>query len=103
MADTMIHAMEHHAKDKVVVINALSVLFTTELSPLGFTSENTKGGLASWKFVKGHKEYHFRDGGNGCVLVYRNWYGASQGEKPYELRTRMDVIKWVAKVQRGRV
>ena len=74
---SLIHAIEHHAKDKKDLIGYLGILYMSELAPLGWICESKLGGAGSyfWASPDGSKEFHFRNGGHGVLTVkdgYRN-------------------------------
>ena len=68
------HAMEHHAKDKTEVINAIGIAFATILNPAGWQVGNRrfKKTAGSWFIYhpdKPGRRYYFSNGGKGIVLV----------------------------------
>jgi len=94
---TLLHAMNHHAKDKVEVVNAITFMFTTELSQAGWKAMSVRGGAGSWMFhhPKTGKQLHFRDGGKGTINVYDHWNAVSLGRKPTAiLSSRVGVYRW---------
>jgi hypothetical protein len=97
----LLHAMNHHAKDKVEIINTIGLVFTTSLSQHDWVCVSARGGAGSYLFantVTG-KQQHFRDGGKGCINVYSHWLYKSLGLKPDAiLRTRLDVYRWAKKL-----
>ena len=68
---SLIHAIEHHAKDKKDLIGYLGILFMGTLAPLGWTCASKLGGAGSyfWMSPDGKKEFHFRNGGYGVLEV----------------------------------
>ncbi len=44
----LLQAMNHHAKDKVEIINAICVVYMTMLRPAGYEIINLRGGAGSW-------------------------------------------------------
>ena len=99
------HAIEHHAKDKVEIVNAVAIAFATILNPAGWQIGNRrrKGGPRS--FFMYHpdstKRFYFGDGGKGIVLVrdaiiYKDAHRIS-------LRSKGDVFVWAKRVAKGKV
>jgi hypothetical protein len=82
---TLLHAMENHAKDKVEIIKAILALFFEEsLSYKGWILFSVRGGAGSYCLVSPDKkrQYHFRNGGRGCLVVYDNYCAVSMKRKP---------------------
>lgn len=68
---SLIHAVEHHARDKKDLIGYLGILFMGDLSPLGWVCNSKYGGAGSyfWSHPNSTKEFHFRNGGHGILHV----------------------------------
>jgi hypothetical protein len=96
----LLQAMNHHAKDKTEIINAIGLVFTTVLRPAGWDVLNVLGGANSWMIVNPAtgQQQHFRDGGKGCVYVVDHYQWRAKKRTPVELRTRLDVIRWATKL-----
>jgi hypothetical protein len=65
--------MEKHAKDKAEIMQAIMALFfEEELSFKGWVLFSVRGGAGSYCLISPDKQrqYHFRNGGNGCIVVY---------------------------------
>ena len=86
---SLIHAVEHHAKDKKDLIGYLGILFMGQLSSLGWICRSIQGGAGSycWKSPDGKKEFHFRNGGYGVINVQNRYYKAKH---VMTLRTESD-------------
>lgn|SRR5580765_444071 len=100
---TLIHLVEDHAKDKADLIYALGLLFATELNPRGWQMrKGTIGnGQNSWRM------YQYQDGSpknlvkiwyftgyDKGTIVARNDYFWQQATKKFEMKTRLDVIRF---------
>ena len=90
---SLIHAVEHHAKDKKDLIGYLGILFMGQLSPLGWTCYSVKGGAGSYCWISsdGKKQFHFRNGGSGALTVKDSYYG----NHVMTIRTESDCRKLV--------
>jgi hypothetical protein len=97
---TLLHAMEHHAKDKREVILAIALVYTTVLAPKGWGIKNLRGGPSSWMIYDENntdRQFHFRNGGKGAIRV-QNHYNRSMATWEKVFKTRMDVLNWAVKV-----
>lgn len=111
---TLFHAKESHAKDKATIIDAVLVLFVEEgLSHKGWVLYPLKGGAGSYCLVNPEKtkEFHFRNGGKGCLAVYDDYYWNSKGLAPVAMfcnshqdnpddvqRMRVKVRRWMREI-----
>jgi len=97
---TLFHVMEHHAKDKREIINALALVYAVILSPKGWGIKQARNGNGSWFIYKEDDtsiQYHFRNAGKGVIRI-QNHYQHSRSTWELEVRTRLDVLKWAMKV-----
>jgi hypothetical protein len=77
--------MEKHAKDKVEIIKAILALFADEgLSYKGWILFPVRTGAGSYCLLSPDKmrQYHFRNGGKGCLVVYDHYYAVSLRRAP---------------------
>lgn len=89
----LIHALEHHAKDKADLVREIGLAYATLLSPNNWRTKNLKGGPNSWMIynISTGKKYHIRNGGNGVITVRDAYY---QGRDVAVFKTRLDVWRW---------
>ncbi len=102
---TLLHDIEHHAKDKADVVYVLSLLFATELNPLGWQAMRAGKGNNSWRIYlkrdgKPTKIWYFTGYGRNHILV-RNRYLWTDARKQFNLKTRLDVVRFVEHVVKG--
>ena len=93
---TLFHVMEHHAKDKREIIQALALVFTVVLRPKGWDIKNLRGGANSWMIFNENntdQQWHFRNGGKGCVVAQNHFQGVN-ATKIIPFRSRVDVLRW---------
>ena len=102
---TLIHDLEHHAKDKANLALTLSLLFATELNPVGWQAIRAGKGNNSWRIYlerdgKPTKFWYFTGYEKGEILVRNNyrWHKATQR---FALKKRLDVIRFVNQAKKG--
>lgn len=98
MGKTLLHDIEHHAKDKADLVYTLALLFTTELNPKGWQASHAGKGNNSWRIYlkkdgKIHKIWYFTGYHNGTVMV-RNDYHWKNSNKRFTIKTRTDCIRF---------
>jgi hypothetical protein len=80
---TLLHAKEHHAKDKAEIITAVLILFHDErMADKGWTLKPLKEGAGSYCLMNGNKQFHFRNGGKGCLIVNDSWFAVKLNRPP---------------------
>lgn len=104
MANTLIHDIAHHAKDKAEIVYALSVLFATELNPIGWQSKRKTKGNNSWQIYlkqdnKPTKIWYFT-GYNKGFIIARNAYFWNHSSQKIKIATRIDAVRFTDKVIR---
>jgi hypothetical protein len=102
---TLLHDIEHHAKDKASLVYVLSLLFATELNPIGWQAMRSGNGNNSWRIYlkrdgKPTKIWYFTGYGKNHILV-RNRYFWKDSRKQFNMKTRLDVIRFVEHVAKG--
>jgi hypothetical protein len=97
---TLIHLVEDHAKDKADLIYALGLLFATELNPLGWQMLKGRCGAGqnSWRMYcyqdRQPVKIWYLTGYDKGVVVARNHYFWQQATKKFEMKTRLDAIRF---------
>ncbi len=102
---TLIHDIEHHAKDKADVVLTLSLLFATELIPAGWQAVRAGKGNNSWRIYlerdgKPTKIWYFTGYDKGTVLA-RNDYHWAKANKKFTIKTRLDAVRFAQHVAKG--
>lgn len=94
------HALFHHAKDKQALALVLLAEYVDTLEPQGWRLMKARKGNGSWMLVHPQrgKQFHFRNGGKGCIRVMDHYYAVSLKRPMKFLRTRVDVIRWVQSI-----
>lgn len=105
MANTLVHDIEHHAKDKADLVYILGVLFATELNPKGWQARQARNGNNSWLIYlrqdgKPTKIWHFTGYHKGAITVRNNYYWARANRK-FTMKTRVDAIRFVRQIVNG--
>ena len=82
---TLIHDIQHHAKDKAELVFMLGTLFASELNPLGWQSMRAGKGNNSWRIYlerdgQPTKIWYFTGYEKGEILV-RNKYRWHEGNQ----------------------
>lgn len=96
---TLVHDIEHHAKDKANLVYLLSLLFATELNPIGWQALRAGKGNNSWRIYlerdgKPTKIWYFTGYDKNLILV-RNKYHWHKSTKRFTIKTRLDAIRFV--------
>lgn len=96
---TLLHDIEHHAKDKADVVLTLGLLFATELNPLGWQALHGNKGNNSWRIYlredgKESKIWYFTGYDKGAIVA-RNDYHWAKANKQFTIKTRLDAIRFV--------
>jgi len=99
MANTLMHDIEHHAKDKASLVQTLALLFATELNPAGWQVYRGRNGNNSWRIYlvkegKPTKIWYFTGYDKGKIRA-RNQYHWLHASKKFTMKTRVDVIRFV--------
>ena len=102
---SLIHDIEHHAKDKADLVYTLGVLFTTELNPKGWQVLHGGKGNNSWRIYlkeegKPTKIWYFTGYQKGSILVRNDYYWARSNRK-FTIKTRVDAIRFVRQIVNG--
>lgn len=95
---TLMHDVQHHAKDKANVIYALALLFATELNPEGWQAYRQGKGNNSWRIYldrpgKPTKTWYFTGYHKGTVMV-RNDYHWKNSSRRFTITTRTDCARF---------
>jgi len=103
---TLIHDIEHHAKDKANLVYVLSLLFATELNPIGWQALRAGKGNNSWRIYlkqdgKPTKIWYFTGYGRNHIWVRDRYHWKNPYIKYFELKTRLDVVRFVEHVAKG--
>jgi hypothetical protein len=97
---TLIHDLQHHAKDKYEVVAALALCFTTILNPQGWQMIHCGSGNNSWRMY--HPDtgaiWYFTGYQKGKVFVRNNWFWA-RSSKRETISTRTDALRWAQQVK----
>lgn len=106
MSHTLLHDVEHHAKDKADLIYTLALLFTTELNPMGWQAMRGGKGNNSWRIYlvreeKPTKIWYFTGYEKGAIQV-RNDYHIKKASKKFTIKTRTDAIRFARFVIKDR-
>jgi hypothetical protein len=102
---TLLHDIEHHAKDKADVVLTLSLLFATELNPLGWQVFHNSKGNNSWGIYlerdgRTAKVWHFTGYDKGAIIARNNYHWA-KANKRFTIKTRLDVVRFAQHVAKG--
>ena len=102
---TLLHDIEHHAKDKANIVLTLSLLFATELNPLGWQVLHNGKGNNSWAIYlerdgKPNLVWHFTGYDKGTVRARNQWYWA-RSTKRFTIKTRLDAVRFAQHVAKG--
>jgi hypothetical protein len=104
MANTLIHDIEHHAKDKADIVLTLGLLFASELNPIGWQALHGGKGNNSWRIYlkqdgKPTQIWYFTGYHKGTVTV-RNDYYWDRATQQIHMKTRTDVIRFVRQLKK---
>lgn len=96
---TLTHDLQHHAKDKWELASALALGFTCELNPLGWQAYRRGPGNNSWRihFPTTGTQWYFTGYDKGTIRA-RDSYRNADVKQRFVLRTRLDVLRFVAHV-----
>jgi hypothetical protein len=99
---SLIHDIEHHAKDKADLVYTLAVLFASELNPVGWQALRARNGNNSWRIYlrqdgKPTKIWYFTGYQKGSITVRNDYYWA-RANRRFTMKTRVDAIRFVRQI-----
>lgn len=99
---TLLHDIEHHAKDKAELVYILTLLFASELNPLGWQSLRAGKANNSWRIYRKQENkpteiWYFTGYGKNEIQVRNNYHLKSATER-FTITTRVEAIRFVRHV-----
>ena len=97
---SLLHDLQHHAKDKHDVAAALALCFASILNPRGWQLLQAGKGNNSWRMYHPDTStiWYFTGYQKGKVLARNNWFWARSSQR-VTIASRVDAIKWALKVK----